>query len=146
MRVAILTSDSQRHYYFAGRLANSFEVVGAFVESKQYKPEESCETSEDREVLARWFAMREAAETRFFAREAQEFSANAREHILRVDAGKINTPEIVERLRTLSPEVVAVFGSSLIRAELLGAVKKPFVNMHLGLSPYYRGSGTNFWP
>jgi len=76
---------------------------------KQYKPEESCETSEDREVLARWFAMREAAETRFFAREAQEFSANARERMLRVDAGKINTPEIVERLRTLSPEVVAVY-------------------------------------
>ena len=21
-----------------------------------------------------------------------------------------------------------------------------FINLHLGLSPYYRGSGTNFWP
>ena len=23
---------------------------------------------------------------------------------------------------------------------------KRFINLHLGLSPYYKGSGTNFWP
>jgi hypothetical protein len=29
---------------------------------------------------------------------------------------------------------------------LLDAYYQRFLNVHLGLSPYYRGSGTNFWP
>src|SRR5690606_10372264 len=35
---------------------------------------------------------------------------------------------------------------SLIREPLLSAFQGRFLNVHLGLSPYYRGSGTNFWP
>ena len=39
------------------------------------------------------------------------------------------------------------FGSSIIRGPLLTLLPPGrFINLHLGLSPYYRGSGTNFWP
>ena len=37
-------------------------------------------------------------------------------------------------------------GSSLIKSKLLEFFKDRFLNIHLGLSPYYRGSGTNVWP
>ena len=40
-----------------------------------------------------------------------------------------------------------VFGSSIIRESILSLSKKNrFINLHLGLSPYYKGNGTNFWP
>ncbi len=40
-----------------------------------------------------------------------------------------------------------VFGSYIIKEPILTLpTVKYFLNMHLGLSPYYRGSGTNFWP
>ena len=29
---------------------------------------------------------------------------------------------------------------------MLKKYKKKFLNIHLGLSPYYKGSATNFWP
>ncbi len=42
---------------------------------------------------------------------------------------------------------MAVFGSSILKEELIDSLgSKRIINMHLGLSPYYRGSGTNFWP
>jgi len=37
-------------------------------------------------------------------------------------------------------------GSSIIKIHILDKYSNRVINIHLGLSPYYRGSGTNFWP
>jgi phosphoribosylglycinamide formyltransferase-1 len=60
--------------------------------------------------------------------------------------GEINEPKHAEEISALHPDLLACYGSSLIRAPLLSRFEGRFVNIHLGLSPYYRGSGTNFWP
>ena len=39
-----------------------------------------------------------------------------------------------------------VYGSSILTGEIIEAYSGRILNMHLGLSPYYRGSGTNFFP
>ena len=40
-----------------------------------------------------------------------------------------------------------VFGSYIVKEPLLSLLPPGrTINLHLGLSPYYRGSGTNFWP
>jgi methionyl-tRNA formyltransferase len=44
------------------------------------------------------------------------------------------------------PDVVLVFGTGILREPLLSAFEGCIINIHLGLSPYYRGAGTNFWP
>jgi methionyl-tRNA formyltransferase len=41
---------------------------------------------------------------------------------------------------------VLVFGTGILREPLLTAFGGRIINIHLGLSPYYRGAGTNFWP
>jgi methionyl-tRNA formyltransferase len=39
-----------------------------------------------------------------------------------------------------------VFGSSFIKGELIDfLVENKAINIHMGLSPYYRGSSCNFW-
>ena len=49
-------------------------------------------------------------------------------------------------MAALAPEVVLVFGTGILREPLLTTFAGRIINIHLGLSPYYRGSGTNFWP
>jgi methionyl-tRNA formyltransferase len=44
------------------------------------------------------------------------------------------------------PDVVFVFGTAILREPFLSAFEGRILNIHLGLSPYYRGAGTNFWP
>jgi methionyl-tRNA formyltransferase len=44
------------------------------------------------------------------------------------------------------PDVVLVFGTGILREPLLSEFEGRIINIHLGLSPYYRGAGTNFWP
>ena len=45
----------------------------------------------------------------------------------------------------LQPDVIAVFGTSLIKGELLKKGRLGIVNLHGGLSPHYRGADCTFW-
>ena len=60
--------------------------------------------------------------------------------------GAINESEHVDAIRKLAPDLLAAFGCSLIKEPLIAQFPRRFLNVHLGLSPYYRGSGTNFFP
>lgn len=146
MRIAVLTSNGARHLAFAARLAEVFDVVGVFTEAKTFDPSAVYQSPEEQALLEGWFTMRAEAEEAFFGARARTFEDEAGALIGEVPAGTINDPACVARLRNLAPEAVAVFGSSILRKPLLDLSPGHFVNMHLGLSPYYRGSGTNFWP
>jgi methionyl-tRNA formyltransferase len=63
-----------------------------------------------------------------------------------VPAGEINDPVWAQQMWEADVQLVAVFGSSILRSPWLERFSGTMVNLHLGLSPYYRGSGTNFWP
>ena len=52
----------------------------------------------------------------------------------------INHPEVMELARKLKPDLICVFGTSLIRGELLQEGRLGMVNLHGGLSPEYRGA------
>ena len=61
--------------------------------------------------------------------------------------GETHLPSTVQIVKDFRPDLCVVFGASLIRDPLLSLLPAGrTVNLHLGLSPYYRGSGTNFWP
>ena len=38
-----------------------------------------------------------------------------------------------------------VYGTTIIKGDLIRIFEKRIINLHLGLSPYYRGAGTNFF-
>lgn len=44
------------------------------------------------------------------------------------------------------PDYVFAFGCSILNEKIIKYYKGKIINYHLGLSPYFRGSGTNFWP
>jgi len=57
----------------------------------------------------------------------------------------INHPDVVELANKLEPDLIAVFGTSLIKGELLQKGRLGIVNLHGGLSPEYRGADCTFW-
>lgn len=57
----------------------------------------------------------------------------------------INHPEVLQIARELKPDLICVFGTSLIRGELLHEGRLGMVNLHGGLSPEYRGADCTFW-
>ena len=48
--------------------------------------------------------------------------------------------------QALSSDLYIIFGSSFIKGWLIDyLIEKRAINIHMGLSPYYRGSSCNFW-
>jgi hypothetical protein len=57
----------------------------------------------------------------------------------------INHPEVLRLAQKLQPDLICVFGTSLIRGGLLQEGRLGMVNLHGGLSPDYRGADCTFW-
>lgn len=57
----------------------------------------------------------------------------------------VNSNECRALLKSLAPDVVAVYGTRLIKSETLNAVSVPFINYHAGINPKYRGQHPGYW-
>ena len=137
--VIIITGNSKRHLYFVSELEKHFRVLKVISEAKfDYK--EAYEESQDSEIVNFHFNLREKSEVTYFG------EANPRSELLKLDKGMVNAPETIEMLTKLNADLVLLFGTSIIKNPLLEYYSGKVINLHLGLSPYYRGSGTNFWP
>ncbi len=62
-----------------------------------------------------------------------------------INVPHINHPDVVKLAEETQPDVIAVFGTSLIKGSLLKMGKYGMVNLHGGLSPHYRGADCTFW-
>jgi folate-dependent phosphoribosylglycinamide formyltransferase PurN len=140
--IVIITGDQLRHNYFVDRLNVHFDVRGVVSESV-YQPKIEGRAKEVRD-LRRHFEEREQAERRYFSSSEQMTLPQG--WLLRVPKGEANSDPVFEWIMKKDPQFLVLYGSSIIRERLLNTFKNKTINMHLGLSPYYRGSGTNFWP
>ena len=131
----------RRHCFVANRLAEMVDVVGVWQEAKSFQPLSYASTPEEAAVIERHFDARQASEDAFFARHGA-----ARGPVRQVAAGGCNDPDEIEAMCAVRPDAVLVFGTGLLRRPLLTRFPCRVLNIHLGLSPYYRGAGTNFWP
>jgi len=149
MRIGLLTSIEIRHRYFARAICGRFPVVAVVYAKPTYTPstvEVSDLTADEETIVVEHFRERERQEQLYFGHDA-EFVGDSPQCALRnVEAGRLNTCETVTFLESHGVDTVVVFGTDLIRPPLLSVCPGRMVNLHLGLSPYYRGTATNFYP
>lgn len=142
-RVLLLTGNERRHRYLARALRARLELVGVVYETKRpVVAEPSKLPPADLEVVDRHLGERDAVERRLLGESLDLADAPG----LTVAAGEGNSPAVYEWVLTQRPEFLVLYGSSIIRPPLLSTFADRTINLHLGLSPYYRGAGTNFWP
>jgi phosphoribosylglycinamide formyltransferase-1 len=53
--------------------------------------------------------------------------------------------DFLNKLKKINPDLLVVFGSSILKGDIVKLYNGRILNLHLGLSPYYRGSGTNYF-
>jgi methionyl-tRNA formyltransferase len=62
-----------------------------------------------------------------------------------VEVPHVNHSKVSALVDRLKPDIIAVFGTGLIRGPLLAGGRLGIINLHGGLSPHYRGSDCTFW-
>jgi methionyl-tRNA formyltransferase len=142
-RIALITSNHRRHRWVAARLAEVAEVACVVTEAKPTQNSITLKSNAD--DIEDYFAARAYAEARWFC-DAPERYLEITENFHEFAWQGANSKDAFEILRITQADHIFLFGSSIIRDPILSYFHGRIVNMHLGLSPYYRGSSTNFWP
>lgn len=57
----------------------------------------------------------------------------------------VNSVKCQDLLEALQPEIVVVNGTRIISSAIIGCVKARFLNIHVGITPKYRGSHGAYW-
>jgi len=141
-----MTGDKLRHRYFANRILSRLPDGLMLVERQPEAPWGSHDAAPT-PLIRRHF-------DDFHAQEIASFSAtvDAAGHFLtdrtfiEIAAGAINDEDVIRRVVGLDPEMIVVLSTSLIRDSFIRAFSGRMINFHAGLSPYYRGTGTNVFP
>lgn len=142
-RIALLTSNSQRHRWLAAQLAEVARLCCVVVESKPLR--EAGSAAPEEALMQAYFQERDAREAYCFRDAPETFEALGAE-VRRFPWQGANTADAFDFICAGNVDRVFLFGSSIIRDPILTHFPDNIVNIHLGLSPYYRGSATNFWP
>jgi len=149
MQLAVLTSTDTRHRYFANALRRAFSVVAVGYQETGYHPAIPNEIKLDErtaELLKHHFDERARQETIYFGADAERLVDGPDRSIRSLTPATLNAESTVDWLRAQGVDAVAVFGTSLLKTPIIEAFAGRIINMHLGLSPYYRGTATNFYP
>ena len=143
MKILWLGGSHPRHLYYINTVCKEFELSGAIIETRENlipSPPDGLEEM-DRLNFIKHFRNRELAEKKYFGE--QQFP-NCPVHKVSHDA--LNSEESVDFVRTIKPDLVLIFGCGLVKDPLAAELPEHTVNLHLGLSPRYRGAATLFWP
>jgi folate-dependent phosphoribosylglycinamide formyltransferase PurN len=139
IKIVLLTSDKLRHIWLANQLAKNFNLAGIVSEPKS---EFYRKVSHESWVINKHFILNELHEKLYFG-DIEDFPACERLSVKRND---MNDKELIEWVRAKTPDIIMLFGTSLLKELWFENFGDRIINMHLGLSPYYKGSGTNYWP
>jgi len=64
----------------------------------------------------------------------------------RLEVKSANTDECIKWIEDIKPDYIFVYGTGIIGKKLLLLPSLQTINLHTGISPYYRGSSCAFWP
>jgi hypothetical protein len=166
MKLVILTRTGFHHNSFINRLQENFDIScvvresypdtekkeGRFQLMKRLLRRSVSEEGEDARFLE-WFHRTYSAGFRYHPMLKEYLLApfdlveeQAGTQYVNVNCGEVNSSAFESFLKGLAPGLIAVLGSSVIKPHVISIPKVAMINLHSGLSPYYRGTWSYGWP
>jgi hypothetical protein len=143
MKITVFTSNQPRHLALLSALSALGEEIYAIQECSTVRPGEVADFFRKSDVMRDYFRRVIAAEKEVFG-PGSFCPRQVRQRAIRI--GDLNLLEFSDLGPALDSDIFVVFGSSYIKGKLADfLVEHRAYNIHMGVSPYYRGSSTNFW-
>jgi len=166
LKIVIFTRTGFHHTSFINRLQERFEVACVVREAYPEGPKKNALLSAGRSIFRKNAAVL-IRDEQFLKKFSSTYSAGFRYHpmlreylrahfdvmvekegtkYLHIRCGEINSPQLLDYLKPFKPDIIAVLGSSVLRQEMISLPSAAMINIHSGLSPYYRGTWSYGWP
>jgi len=145
MKTAVFTSSSYRHRAFAWMCCDN-PALNVELTLHEKQPDSSQTPTQDPlDLTVEHLLMRQISEEDFF-RLYLTYRSEIPPVGRYVERGWISTEKCLADLRSRGISQILVYGTSILKGPILKEYQTQILNLHLGLSPYYRGSGTNYFP
>lgn len=145
MKITLITSNQLRHKYLINILAQKCQKLFVLQESKTIFPGLFKGTYKVNKIIKKYFDQVNRAEKKIFGKAT--FLKNLKNvSILPISTGDLNSCSLNYLKESLKSDLYIVYGSSYIKGKLAKfLIKNKAINIHMGISPYYRGTDCNFW-
>ena len=145
MRVTLFTSNKNRHNYFINLLSQVSEKIFVIQECEIINAGKILGNYRSSSILKKYFENVDHAQNKLFGNSSVN-NLNKNIKILSIPFGDLNKYSISFLSEFLESDLYIVFGSSYIKGNLVNfLMNQKAINIHAGVSPYYRGSDCNFW-
>lgn len=149
--IVILTGSELRHDFMRLSLCadGRLDVLSSYCEGleksvhNQITDKGPALPDEDAVFMKAHADARQASEEYYFRHFVEKQPTTGR--VINLPKGGINHENIQSEICGLNPDYIVCYGCSILKGDLLDWFEGRILNLHLGLSPYYRGSGTNFF-
>jgi len=148
IKIAIFTKNELRHKFFRHSLSNykDIEVIYSLIENSNVKINyQNIKKKNEIKFSKNHFKLRAEIEKIYFGK----YLKNSKDYSnpINISSDKINNIHFHKKItKNKMPDYVFAFGCSILDEKIIKYYRGKIINYHLGLSPYFRGSGTNFWP
>ena len=145
MRITLFTSNQFRHNYLINLLSKNCDELFVLQECSTIFPGLVSDHYQSSKIMENYFTQVKKAEKETFG-ESHIKVEGASINILSLKAGDLNNCSLNRLSTFLKSDLYVVFGSSYIKSDLVDfLISKNAINIHMGISPYYRGTDCNFW-
>ena len=145
MKITLFTSNKNRHNYLINLLSEVSDELYVIQECGTIFPGIVPGHYETSSNMKKYFENVNNAQSQLFG-NSYVYNKKKNIKILPMLSGDLNKCSMNLLSDFLKSDVYVVFGSSYIKGELVDfLVKQKAINIHAGVSPYYRGTDCNFW-
>ena len=145
MKITLFTSNKNRHNYLINLFSNICDELFVVQERRTIFPGIIPDHYPVSDTMKKYFENVNAAQNKFFGNSYVN-SSSKNIKLLPILSGDLNKCSLTFLSDFLKSDIYVVFGSSYIKRELVDyLVKQKAINIHMGVSPYYRGTDCNFW-
>ena len=143
MKITIFSSNQPRHLHLAKKLSSIADNVYLISEVSTVFPGRISDFYKKSKIMQSYFENVISAEKRIFG-DIGFLPSNVKQ--IAIKSGDLNHLSSKQINEALYSDFYVVFGASYIKGWLIDfLLERDAMNIHMGLSPYYRGSSCNFW-
>jgi hypothetical protein len=144
MKITIITSNKSRHNYLINQLSKIATELYIIQECDTIFPGKLKGYYNSSKISEKYFKKVLHSQNKIFG--SQHVILGNKGSFLSLKKGDLNKCSLLFLKDFLNSDYYVVFGSSFLKGPLVNfLVKKKALNIHMGISPFYRGADCNFW-
>lgn len=147
MRIVAICGSHPRHMFVLDKLIGTGVIVGVVLMKREnmIEPPLVDLSSHMKDLYERHFKLRMMMENSYFG--SVDIQAIAKEvPVIEVSSEELNCNAVSDFIEKVRADTIFSYGPDLLHDNILSKVNYNAFNLHGGLSPWYKGAATMFWP